>query len=351
MKRSKLFSFVLVFVLVVAVAAAGCIGGEKTTTQTTTPQQTTTQTTSELPEIEIVFANAEGPGYEVDLQYWVAEYIENKSNGKIKFKHVIGGALGGDKEVTEMLQAGTLQCSRTGGYPSSVYLAKWMPLNIPFLLKSWGDAREYLEEYRPYMNEELKQYNLIVLAWTRRGPRQVTSNKPIYGPEDFKGLKIRLPEFPVWIKVWESLGVLPTPMAFTEVYSALEKGVIDAQENPVATIYAAKFYEVQDYLILTEHQHWISDWTCNLEWFESLPKEYQDLFIEAFRELEKRSDELAPVYDEKLLNEMKPKFKEVIVPDKEAIFEAARPAATSVAKEVLAPEAIEWLKKKGYITD
>jgi len=307
------------------------------------------EATTELPKIKITFATTEGPGYEVDLQYWVANYIENKTNGKVTFNHVIGGALGGDKQLTEMLQAGALQCSRSGGYPSSVYLAKLMPMNIPFLFRNWKDAREYINEFRDDLTKELEQYNSITLSWTRRGPRQTTSNRPIYKPEDFKALKIRLPEFPVWIKAWQGLGVLPTPMAFTEVYSALGKRVIDAQENPIATIYAAKFYEVQDYLILTEHQHWISDWTCNKQWFESLPKEYQEIFIEAFLELEKYSDEMAPLYDQKLLEEMKGRFKEVITPDKESIYAAARPTVEQIAKETLTPKVLEWLKKKDYI--
>ncbi|HBT49982.1 MAG: TRAP dicarboxylate transporter-DctP subunit [Caldanaerobacter subterraneus] len=297
---------------------------------------------------KVVFANAEGPGYEVDLQNMVAKWIEERTGGAITFEHSIGGSLGGDKDVTEQIEKGILKIARTGGYPSSMYLAQWMPMNIPFLIESPDQVQKFINEFRDEINKEAAKHNLYILAWTMRSPRQITSNVPIYGPEDLKGLKIRLPEFPAWIDVWKKLGVIPTPMAFPEVYQALEKKVIDAQENPIPTIYSAKFQEVQKYLVLSNHMYWISDWAVNLDWFMSLPEEQREAIKEAFLELEKRSMELAPQYEEEILKILEEKM-EVIKPDTKAIREAAMPAVKEAVNKYLRPEVRDWLVREGII--
>jgi tripartite ATP-independent transporter DctP family solute receptor len=299
-------------------------------------------------EQKVVFPNAEGPGYEVDLQNMVAKWIEERTGGAITFEHAIGGSLGGDKDVTEQIEQGILKIGRTGGYPSSMYLAQWMPMNIPFLFESPDQVQKFINEFRDEINKEAAKHNLYILAWTMRSPRQITSNVPIYGPKDLKGLKIRLPEFPAWIDVWKKLGVIPTPMAFTEVYQALEKKVIDAQENPIPTIYSAKFHEVQKYLVLSKHMYWISDWAVNLDWLMSLPEEQREAIKEAFLELEKRSVELAPQYEEKILKILEEKM-EVIKPDAKAIREAAMPAVKEAVNKYLRSEVRDWLVREGII--
>ena len=345
MKGKKINWLILSVVFLMVFGLAGCWPGVATE-----PEAEEVATEPEPKEVvrefEVVFANAEGPGYEVGLQHTVAEWIEERTEGAITFTHVVGGALGGDKTLTEQISEGILKLGRTGGYPSSVYLDEWMPMNVPFLFENWEQIERFLDKFRDDINEAAAEYNLYILAWTRRGPRQTTSKVPLYEPEDFEGLKIRLPEFPVWVKVWETLGVIPTPMAFPEVYAALEKGVIDAQENPAATIYAAKFYEVQDYLILSEHMHWITDWTVNLEWLMGLPDETRETIKEAFLELEKHSAEAALLYDEEVLKLLAEEMV-VIEPNAKAIREAAMPGVRKVVNEYLRPEVKDWLAEEG----
>lgn len=339
-KIKSLVSLVLIsFIFSILITGCGRENAQKETTQKETTQKG-----------KIVFANAEGPGYEVDLQNMVAKMIEEKTGGAITFEHSIGGSLGGDKDVTEQIEQGILKIARTGGYPSANYLAEWMPMNIPFLFDSPEQVQKFINEFRDEINKEAAKHNLYILALTIRSPRQITSNKPIYGPKDLKGLKIRLPEFPAWIDVWQKLGVIPTPMAFTEVYQALQKKVIDAQENPIPTIYSAKLHEVQKYLVLSNHMYWISDWSVNLDWFMSLPEEQREAIKEAFLELEKRSMELAPQYEEKTLKILEEKM-EVIKPDTKAIREAAMPAVKEAVKKYLRPEVRDWLVKEGIIKE
>ncbi|HDK25724.1 MAG TPA: TRAP transporter substrate-binding protein [Candidatus Atribacteria bacterium] len=297
---------------------------------------------------KVVFPNAEGPGYEVDLQKMVTGWIEEKTGGAITFQNTVGGALGGDKDVTEQIEQGILKIGRTGGYPSSMYLAKWMPMNIPFLIENEEQCKKFVDEFRDEINKEAAKHNLYILGWTLRSPRQITSNVPIYGPKDLKGLKIRLPEFPAWIDVWRELNVIPTPMAFTEVYQALGKHVIDAEENPIPTIYAAKFQEVQKYLVLSKHMYWISDWTVNLDWLMSLPEEQRKIIKEAFLELETRSLKLSLQYEDKVFKKLEEKM-EVIEPDSEAIREAAMPGVRKAISKYLSPEVKDWLVKEGII--
>jgi tripartite ATP-independent transporter DctP family solute receptor len=319
------------------------------TPQPVTPQPQP-QPVAEKPEPqELVFATTDSPeGAESRLQKMVAELIEERTEGAITFEHVFGGAIGGDKLVTEMLGQGLLQLSRTGGFPSANYLKDVMAINIPFLFKEWEQVERFRDEFRDEMNKEAAKYNLYILAWTMRNPRLLTSNVAVRSPEDIKGLKLRLPEFPTWVHVWGKLGAIATPMPFVEVYGALERGIVDAQENPIETIYAQKFYEVQDYLIMTEHMRWISEWSVNLEWFMGLPEETRNIIKEAFLEMEQYALEVKPEFEGRLLTSIADKI-EIIEVDKDALWKAAAPIVREAVEQFMRPDVKEWLLKEGLI--
>ena len=117
-----------------------------------------------------------------------------------------------------------------------------------------------------------------VLAYGETGFRNFTNSKlPIKSPADMKGLKIRVMETPVYVNMVKALGAAPTPIAWSEVYTALQQKVVDGQENPVATIVQAKLYEVQKYMILDGHSYGVDFFLINDKFYQSLPKETQEL--------------------------------------------------------------------------
>ena len=171
------------------------------------------------------------------------------------FTHFPSSGLGGEREVIEGLQIGTVEATIV----SSGTLANFVPdtgvFDIPFLFRDLEHARAVLDG--PIGQEILAKFDSVGLhglAWGEQGFRHITNNRnPIETPADVEGLKIRTMENPVHLKAFNAMGAAPTPMAWPEVVSSLQQGVIDGQENPLSVIVSVKLDEVQEYLTLSGH--------------------------------------------------------------------------------------------------
>ncbi|WP_033068264.1 sialic acid TRAP transporter substrate-binding protein SiaP [Thalassospira australica] len=198
--------------------------------------------------------------YEVGTPYHeaalrAAKALEERTDGRYEIKVFPASSLGKEVAINEGLSLGTVDIIYTGvGFASRNY----GPIAIsdfPFTLrgyKHWEAYRNsdlFAELSEGYKNASGNE----IVALTYYGARQVTSNKPILKPEDMKGLKIRVPNAPAYVLFPKETGANPTPLAFSEVYLALQQGVVDAQENPLPTIKFKKFYEVQSHINLTAH--------------------------------------------------------------------------------------------------
>src|SRR5213078_3164707 len=159
-------------------------------------------------------------------------------------------------------------------------------LDIPFLFRDYAHARGVLDG--PIGKEMLKKFEskgLVALAWGENGFRHMTNNKrPVNAPEDLKGLKMRTMENPIHIQAYKQFGILPTPMAFTEVFTALQQGTVDGQENPLSVISAAKLDQVQKYLSLTGHVYSPAVFLMNKAQWDKLSAADQQAFSAAARE-------------------------------------------------------------------
>ncbi|MBI6628494.1 TRAP transporter substrate-binding protein [Pontibaca salina] len=204
--------------------------------------------------VKIGYALAPNSHYGVAAEKW-DEVVTAETDGKFDFKHFPSSGLGGEREVIEGLQIGTVEATIV----SSGTLANFVPetgvFDIPFLFRDLDHARGVLDG--PIGAEILAKFDnvgLHALAWGEQGFRHITNNRnPISTPEDVKGLKIRTMENPVHLKAFNTLGAAPTPMAWPEVISSLQQGVIDGQENPLSVIVSVKLDEVQKYLTLSGH--------------------------------------------------------------------------------------------------
>ena len=186
---------------------------------------------------------------------WAAQEIRKRTNGRYEIDVFPASTLGKETDINQALSLGTIDIIYTG---MAFAGRSYPPLSIasgPFIFRDfdhWSKFREgsiFRELAKGY---EDKSGNHIV-GYTYYGQRHLTANKMVTRPEDMKGMKLRVPDAPLFVMFPRAVGANPTPIAFAEVYLALQNGTVDAQENPLPTIDAKKFYEVQKYIILTGH--------------------------------------------------------------------------------------------------
>ena len=212
-----------------------------------------------------------------------ADEIKAKTGGRIEVRLHPGGALGGDREILEGLQIGTVDLA----VPSTSVIANFVPevqvFDIPFLFRDFDHAQAVLDgPVGQEMLAKFKAKGLQGLAFGGIGFRQLTnSRRPVNGPDDVKGLKIRTQENQIHLQVWRALGALPTPMALPEVFTALQQGVVDGQENPIGAIINNKFGQVQKYLTITNHAFTPIGFVMSPSAFAALSRDDQKLFVEA----------------------------------------------------------------------
>ena len=212
-----------------------------------------------------------------------AKEVAARTNGRYKIETFYNGSLGGERESIEAVQLGTqeLAFSSTGPVPNFVPEAKI--LDVPFLFRDKAHARAVLDG--PIGQELLTKFDakgFKALAWAENGFRHMTNSKrDVKGPEDLKGLKMRTMENPVHIAAYKGLGIITTPMAFPEVFTALQQGTVDGQENPLPVIMSAKFSQVQKHLTLTGHVYSPCIFLMNKASFDKLSAADKTAFLEA----------------------------------------------------------------------
>ena len=181
--------------------------------------------------------------------------IEKGTQGRYKCQQFPNSALGGEREMIEAVQLGTLDLVNTSTGPVGNFVPEVKIVDIPFLFRDYDHARRYLDSAAG--QELLTKFpakGLVALAWTENGFRHMTNSKrPIVKPADASGLKMRTMENKVHMDGYKTFGIQPTPMAFPEVFGALQQGTVDGQENPIPVILASKFSQVQKHLSLTGH--------------------------------------------------------------------------------------------------
>lgn len=194
--------------------------------------------------------------------------------------------LGDERELTESTQLGNIQISS----PDIGAVARIAPglqvINLPFLFKNSEEAYEVLDsDIGADLLKDLEKDGLIGLGFAENGWRNLTTKKgPVISPDDIQGLKLRTMEDPLHLDFWKELGLNPTPLAFSEVYTALSQGVVDGQENPLELIENMKFHEVNPYVTLTGHIYAPELFLVNKDFFEDLNEEQQKLVREAATE-------------------------------------------------------------------
>ncbi|MBE9636993.1 DctP family TRAP transporter solute-binding subunit [Salipiger mangrovisoli] len=256
-----------------------------------------------------------------------AEEVAEKTEGRVKIEIFPGGQLGNEKDMIEGLQFGSVQGGVIGAGSFQTVEPKMGIIEMPYAWTSREQAFAALDgKLGEKLGELLDAQNVKVLAWWENGYRNVTNSKqPVVTPADLAGLKIRVTPDKVRLATFEALGAEPAPLAFGELYSALQQGVFDAQENPLSIIYSSSFYEVQKYVSLTGHVWGAATLVLSKPVWEKLSPEDQDIVQAAALEWGEKQRQMVADSDAEMIAKLEEHGMEVNEVDKAPFIEAVQP--------------------------
>ncbi len=257
-----------------------------------------------------------------------AELVNEKTNGGIKVDVFPASQIASGAKAVEFVQMGTLDIALESTMSLSNFVSEADVLNLPFLFNDTEQAFKVLDgEFGQYLGEIAEQKGFKILAWWDNGFRNISNSKrPITKPEDLKGLKIRVPESKVFLATFETLGAVPTPMAISEVFSAMQLGTVDGQENPGAVYINNKYNEVNKYYSVTHHIFTAEPLIMSTDKFNSLTEDQQKAILEAAQEAGVYEREVSAEAEQKDLETIRAAGVEVnIVEDMTPFREAVGP--------------------------
>ncbi len=285
-------------------------------------------------------ANTEHTWHKGSVKF--AELVEQKTGGRVVVQVFPSEQLGKEMEVIGNIQSGIVDMLITGES-----MMNWAPLcgliAVPYMIRDSAHMEKIVEGEigQAIEKEVIEKVRLRPVAWFERGARNLTSNREIKKPEDLNGLKLRVPNVPLFVATWEALGAKPTPMAFSEVFTSLQQGIIDGQENPYDLIKSASFFEVQKFVNKTEHvRGWIY-LVIGEDRFQSMPEDIRKAVLEAGKEAQAYERELFRAEQNQLIKDLQDKGMTFVEVDKAAFMKAAEPAVLGF----LSPELQEMYKK------
>ena len=215
---------------------------------------------------------------------YMAELVKERTNGGIEIQVFPNGVLGGEVELQAAVRSGAIHMASIGDGHAAAYSKPW---NIFVMYYIWPDAETMHRiqagpPFEPFVRDYEQNSGVTVLAMNwEQGARHLLAKKPARTPEDLRGVKIRVDQLPLHSEGWRAMGANPTPLAFPEIYSALQQGVVDAMECPLNWIYSSGFHEHAKYLNLTAHSRYMNMVIINTKLLEGLSPEYQQILREA----------------------------------------------------------------------
>ncbi len=287
-------------------------------------------------QLEIKFGHVAEPGSLIAVS--IDEYAKNV-NALLgnKAKVVVFGSsqLGNDRELLQKVKLGTVEIA----FPTTVMSSEvdlYGLFEMPYLVKDREHMKRIEKEiFWPTIAPLTEKKGLKVVAVWENGYRHITNNvRPINTPADLKGVKLRTPRGKWRVKMFEAYGASPSPLAFSEVFTALQTGVMDGQENPYANIWSAKFHEVQKYLSVTGHVYTPGYMVVGVKKWATLPADVRDILEKEARAHQKFVHDTAAAMDEDLLGKLKAGGIKVNQADKDAFIKASGPVYDAFASEV-----------------
>jgi len=305
------------------------------------------------PGITLTFGHVIAEGTPLDKgAHFFADKVSEKSKGRIKVEIYANSALGDNRAMIESLQMGSLDMmspavAALGGFTNSTLL-----FDLPYLFKNDAHAEAVLDgEIGQDIFKQLEKAKIVGLTWMFQGWRELSTSKgEVHKPEDLKGLKIRTQNNEIQLATWNNWGASAVPMAYSEVFTALQQGVLDAQENPVSNIFLSGFYEVQKYIVKTDHIYDpLPVIVSKISW-DKLSSEDQKIIREAAKE--------AATYERKITNQMDAEYQKkisesgkckvvILTPEEKAAFKVASKAIYDKYAAKIGQDRIDKVAKIG----
>ncbi|WP_044830128.1 TRAP transporter substrate-binding protein [Thalassospira sp. HJ] len=266
------------------------------------------------------------------------EEVSALTDGRVEVQVFPNETLGKEIDLINGMQLGSVDMTITGES-----LQNWAPmaalLAVPYAYPTLEDMDAVASgEIGEQISQQIiEKARIRPIAYFARGPRNLTSNREIKSPDDLNGLKLRVPNVPLFVDVWKTLGAQPTPMAFSEVFTSLQAGTIDAQENPLALIDSASFNEVQKFVNKTEHvRSWIYLTISELTWAK-LSDEDKDAVMEAAKRAQEYERGLFVADEERLTQTLQSKGMTFVEVDTAAFAQKAKDAVLANVSDEIRP--------------
>lgn len=336
----KITALLLALVMVFALAACGSstttsAPATSTATETkpaeteTQPAETEAEPAAAAPEYVIRFATNSTAALDNPQNvgtFKFEELVEERSGGRIDVECHINAALGGARDIVEGVQLGTIEMGDVENGPMDSFVPAAAVWNLPYLFTSLEQVHKIQQsDIGKNIQAGFEAIGIKHLSFNDGGFRYFTNSKhPITSAADFKGLKIRVMESPIYIGMVEALGGSAVPMAFAELYTGLQQGTVDGQENPLDLIYAQNYFEVQDYLSLSEHLYYPRQYIINLDFFNSLPEDLQEVIATSAVDACAYQNEYFVEYTAQMLDALAEKGMQIDEFDKEGAIEATK---------------------------
>lgn len=326
-KLMAISSFILMMLLLTA-----CTLGASSEEGDASEDETDESSSSAEYTIGVTYTTPETGSTHIGMEKF-KELVEEQTDGEVFVELYPSGQLyASEREAIEATQSGNIEMTVAASAPVAGFDERFLALDLPFIFPDHETAYEALDgELGQTLLDGLPDIGLVGLGYGETGMRQLSnSERPIESPEDLNGMKLRTMENEVHIDTFKEYGANASPFAFGELYSSLQQNVYDGMENPLNLIDQMKFYEVQDYLTISNHAYTATVGFMDEDFFNDLPEDIQeavkDSALESFdyqREIAREQDEegLEIIEEEMEINELTPEDKEVFIETAEPIFE------------------------------
>ena len=327
-KFTKLTALLLAVLMLFSLAACGGTPAtnDTPTTQDNTPTDQDTSTDSEDSEVQydeviINVTNSVTEDHPVSAGHLkFEELVEERSNGAVQVEIFFNGTFGSGLQIVEAVQSGSVQAGESSLSSLATLVPEVQYTGLPFSFDSRDHAFAWTEtEFANQIKDKiLEKSGCYLLAWLENGIRKLSNSKhPVTCPDDMQGLKIRVMDSPIYIEMFTQMGASPTPMSLTEVYTALQQGTVDGQDNPYSTFVSSKFYEIQKYFTNLDHTFDFTGFIISNDFLQSLNEATRELIIECGKEAQQASYDYAVESEARLIQTIEESGMEVYTPTDE----------------------------------
>ena len=270
--------------------------------------------------------------------------VEKKSNGEIIINLYLKAQLGGEKDQIEGVRLGTIDVTFNSGV-----IGQWVPqagvADLPFIYKDYEQAYRAINgPFIDALHHRFETAGFRTLGIAVNTPRETLAKKPLRTLDDWKNFKIRVPEVPIFIECFQSLGAVPTPVAWPEVYGALQTGIVDGVESAAIYLYGNKHYELCKYFIPTSHIFNQESIICSESWYRRQPEDVQNILMEAGKESFDEFKTKRWDHHREATQKMLDAGVQLVQPDREALARAVRPLHQKFADKYQVGDLLEKMQ-------